>query len=66
MVAERLDDWALRRLLQQGLNAGGLDTDGTGLPPVPGPPPGGVVSPILAKVFGRLFGRKGPVLSIAP
>ena len=51
MVAERMDDGALRRLMRQWLQAGGLDTDGQVLHPVTGPPPGGTVSSILAHGF---------------
>jgi RNA-directed DNA polymerase len=51
MVAERIDDRALLRLIQKWLNAGVLDTDGTVLHPVTGTPQGGVVSPLLANVY---------------
>jgi group II intron reverse transcriptase/maturase len=51
MLAERLDDGALLRLIRKWLKAGVLDTDGTGLHPVTGTPQGGTVSPILANVF---------------
>jgi RNA-directed DNA polymerase len=51
MVAERMEDGALRRLIQKWLKAGVLDTEGTVLHPVTGPPQGGPVSPVLAKVF---------------
>jgi RNA-directed DNA polymerase len=50
MVAERIEDGALRRLLRQWRKAGGLDTDGQVRPPVTGTPPGGTVSPVLAQV----------------
>jgi RNA-directed DNA polymerase len=50
LLAERLEDQALRWWIKQWLNAGGLDTDGQGLHPVTGPPQGGIRSPILAKV----------------
>ena len=50
MLAERLDDRALLRLIKQWLKAGGLDTDGTVRHPATGSPQGGVVSPILANV----------------
>ena len=43
-------DGALRRLIQQWRQAGGLDTDGQVRHPVTGTPPGGTVSPILAPV----------------
>jgi retron-type reverse transcriptase len=51
MLAERIDDGALRRLMQKWLKAGVLDTDGQVLHPVTGTPQGGTVSPILAHVF---------------
>lgn len=50
MVAERIDDRALRRLIQTWLTAGGLDTDGPVRHPATGSPPGGTVAPILAHV----------------
>jgi RNA-directed DNA polymerase len=50
LVAARMDAGALRRLLQKGLKAGGLDTDGQGLHPVTGTPQGGPGSPSLAQV----------------
>jgi RNA-directed DNA polymerase len=50
MLAERIDDGALLRWIRKWLKAGGRDTDGTILHPVPGTPPGGTVSPILANV----------------
>jgi RNA-directed DNA polymerase len=51
MFAERIDDGALLRLIRKWLKAGVLDTDGQGLHPVTGTPPGGTVSPVLANVF---------------
>ncbi|MGH8056824.1 MAG: reverse transcriptase domain-containing protein, partial [Candidatus Entotheonellia bacterium] len=51
MLAERIDDRALRRLIKQWLNAGVLDTDGQVRHPVTGTPQGGIVSPILANVY---------------
>ena len=50
MLAERLDDRALLRLIKQWRKAGVLDTDGTVRHPATGSPQGGVVSPILANV----------------
>jgi RNA-directed DNA polymerase len=50
MVAARMEDGARRRLIQQGLKAGGLDTEGQGLHPATGTPPGGTVAPLLATV----------------
>jgi len=51
MVAERIEDGALLRLMRKWRKAGVLDTDGTVLHPVTGPPQGGPVSPVLAHVF---------------
>ncbi len=51
MLAERIDDGALLRLIQKWLKAGVLDTDGQVLHPVTGTPQGGTASPILANVF---------------
>ena len=51
MLAERIDDGALLRLIRKWLKAGVLDTDGQVLHPVTGTPQGGTVSPILANVF---------------
>jgi RNA-directed DNA polymerase len=48
MLAERLEDGALRRLMRQWLKAGVLETDGQVMHPATGSPPGGVISPILA------------------
>jgi len=51
MLAERMDDGALRRWMQKWLTAGVLDTDGQVLHPRTGTPQGGTVSPLLAHVF---------------
>jgi RNA-directed DNA polymerase len=51
MLAERIDDGALLRLIRKWLQAGVLDTDGQVLHPVTGTPQGGTVSPVLANVF---------------
>jgi RNA-directed DNA polymerase len=50
LVGERIEDGAFLRLLRQGLRAGGRETDGQVLPPVPGSPQGGIRSPLLATV----------------
>lgn len=51
MLAKRIDDRALLRLIKKWLKAGVLDTDGQVLHPVTGTPQGGIVSPILANVY---------------
>jgi group II intron reverse transcriptase/maturase len=61
MLAERIDDRAFLGLIRKWLRAGILDTTGTIIHPVTGTPQGGVVSPVLSNVYGRLFGRKGTV-----
>ncbi|MGH7771584.1 MAG: group II intron reverse transcriptase/maturase [Candidatus Binatia bacterium] len=64
MLAERIDDRALLRLIRKWLKAGVLEADGTVVHPATGTPQGGIVSPILANVylhyaldlwFGRVF-----------
>jgi RNA-directed DNA polymerase len=44
MLAERIDDGALLRLMRKWLKAGVLDTDGTVLHPATGTPQGGTVT----------------------
>jgi len=51
MLAERIDDQAILRLIKKWLKAGVLDTDGKVLRPEGGTPQGGVISPILANVY---------------
>jgi group II intron reverse transcriptase/maturase len=50
MLRERIDDRAFLNLIRKWLKAGMLDRDGQGLPPEPGTPQGGTVSPVLANV----------------
>jgi group II intron reverse transcriptase/maturase len=51
MLAERIDDRAILRLIKKWLKAGVLDTDGQVLRPEGGTPQGGIISPILANVY---------------
>jgi group II intron reverse transcriptase/maturase len=51
MLAERIDDQAILRLIKKWLKAGVLDTDGKVLRPESGTPQGGIISPILANVY---------------
>jgi len=51
MLAERIEDRKLLRLIRKWLKAGILDTSGQVIDPVSGTPQGGIVSPILANVY---------------
>ena len=51
MLAERIDDQALLRLIGKWLKAGVLDTNGEVIHPEAGTPQGGIVSPILANIY---------------
>jgi len=51
MLAERIDDEAILRLIKKWLKAGVLDTDGKVLRPEGGTPQGGIISPLLANVY---------------
>lgn len=51
MLAERIKDRKLLRLIRKWLKAGILDTSGQVKDPATGTPQGGIVSPILANVY---------------
>jgi RNA-directed DNA polymerase len=51
MLAERIGDGGLLRLIRKWLKAGVLDIDGKVIHPATGTPQGGIVSPILANVY---------------
>jgi RNA-directed DNA polymerase len=51
MLAERIDDQPMLRLIKKWLKAGVLDTDGKVLRPEGGTPQGGIISPLLANVY---------------
>jgi group II intron reverse transcriptase/maturase len=51
MLAERIADKALLRLIRKWLRAGVLETNGQVVHPATGTPPGGTASPILAHVY---------------
>jgi hypothetical protein len=63
MLALRLDARAFLGLIRKWLQAGMLETDGRVIHPDTGVPPGGVVSPVVAHVYGHdalaLGGDKG-------
>jgi antitoxin (DNA-binding transcriptional repressor) of toxin-antitoxin stability system len=51
MLGERSEDGTFLRLIRKWRKGGVLETDGQVLPPVPGTPPGGMRSPLLAHVY---------------
>jgi group II intron reverse transcriptase/maturase len=51
MLARRIQDGALLRLIRKWLKAGVLEEDGSVIHPELGTPQGGVVSPVLANVY---------------
>jgi RNA-directed DNA polymerase len=66
MLRLRIEDRAFLHLIRKWLKAGVLETDGQVIHPETGTPQGGVVSPVLANVYGRLFGRTGTVSLMTP
>jgi len=64
-LRRRVRDGVLLRLIGKWLNAGVLE-DGAVWYPEAGTPQGGVASPLLANIFGRLFGRGGTAASLLP
>ncbi len=51
MLAKRIDDEPILRLIKKWLKAGVLDTDGKVRRPEGGTPQGGVISPVLANIY---------------
>ena len=51
MLARRISDGAMLRLIRKWLKAGVLEPDGRVLKPESGTPQGGIVSPVLANVY---------------
>ena len=51
MLARRVDDQAFLHLIRKWLKAGILETDGQVIHPGTGTPQGGIISPVLAKVY---------------
>jgi len=64
-VKKRVADRDLRALLWKFLRAGVLEHGHTRAT-LTGTPQGGIVSPLAANIYGRLFGRKGIVASQLP
>jgi RNA-directed DNA polymerase len=64
-VEHRIADQRVVRLIQKWLSAGVLE-DGKRMRVEEGTPQGGSASPLLANVYGRLFGRGGTAASLLP
>jgi RNA-directed DNA polymerase len=60
-VADRRVLALIQRFLKSGVMVG-LEL----VPSEEGTPQGGIVSPLLANIYGRLFGRMGTVASMRP
>jgi hypothetical protein len=65
VLRKRVNEGRILRLMGQGLRAGGMD-HGERTHPETGVVQGGVLSPVLANIFGRLFGRTGTVSLMIP
>jgi retron-type reverse transcriptase len=65
ILSEKLHDNRFLRLIRHLLQAGYLE-EWQYHQTLSGCPQGGVVSPLLSNIYGRLFGRKGTVASMQP
>jgi RNA-directed DNA polymerase len=65
ILKKRIADRDIIDLIWKFLKAGVME-DGLFARTETGLPQGGVISPVLANVYGRLFGRKGTVSSMTP
>jgi group II intron reverse transcriptase/maturase len=63
ILGENIHDSRFLELLRRLLQAGYLEDWRSGAT-LSGTPQGGVLSPLLANIYGRLFGRKGTVASL--
>ena len=59
-IKRRVNDGGILRLIGKWLNAGVMEA-GNLTYAEEGSPQGGVISPLLANIYGRLFGRRGTV-----
>ena len=64
-VKKSVADRDIRDLLWKFLRAGVME-QGKHKDTLTGTPQGGIMSPLLANIYGRLFGRKGTVSSMTP
>ena len=65
LLAKKIEDAQFLNLIRDMLKAGYVE-DWQYHRTYSGTPQGGIVSPILANIYGRLFGRKGIVASPLP
>ena len=66
LLQKKIQDQRFLNLIWKLLKAGYMDLHGTKRESLIGSPQGSLVSPILANVYGRLFGRIGTVASMRP
>ena len=66
ILQKKIHDQRFLNLIWKLLNAGYMDMREARQDSLAGVPQGGIVSPILANVYGRLFGRMGTVASMQP
>jgi group II intron reverse transcriptase/maturase len=64
-VARRVADTKILALIRRFLKSG-IMIERTVVPSDEGTPQGGICSPLLANIYGRLFGRMGTVASMRP
>src|SRR5262249_50443641 len=65
ILQENIYDNRFLRLIEGALKAGYCE-DWNFHPSLSGTPQGGIVSPVLSNIYGRLFGRKGTVSLMTP
>ncbi len=65
-LQKKIQDQRFLNLIWKLLKAGYMDLHGAKKESLIGSPQGGLISPILANVYGRLFGRMGTVASMQP
>ncbi len=66
ILRKKIQDERFLNLIRKLLKAGYMDLHGIKKESLIGSPQGSLVSPILANVYGRLFGRRGTVASMQP
>jgi retron-type reverse transcriptase len=66
ILQKKIQDQRFLNLIWKLLNAGYMDLHGVKKGSLIGSPQSSLVSPILANVYGRLFGRMGTVAWMRP